>query len=155
MCPDAFAVGEAIRNYPLRWRRGGVRNRFGKRGQSSGCGTSSSRRVMSTASSASPSGWASDELFVLRDVSIPPGTPCPAYPGYQKTSPAYTCTLPDLCCQTQLAHSGGHADGYGSHSILQRPVHVWRTTPSWQHTDGCPHAQISPPYSRHGGGKLP
>ena len=37
---------------------------------SSGCGTSSRRRVLSLASSASPSGWASDELFVLRDVSI-------------------------------------------------------------------------------------
>ena len=46
------------------------------RGQSSERGTMSWRRVMSTASSASPSGWASDELFVLRDVRIPPGTPC-------------------------------------------------------------------------------
>ena len=45
----------------------------------------SGRRVMSTARSASPSGWASDELFVLRDVSIPSGTPCHAYFSFQKT----------------------------------------------------------------------
>ena len=55
---------------------------------------SSRRRVLST-SSASHSCQALDELFVLRDVSILPGTPCPAFLGYQKTSPANTRT-PDV-----------------------------------------------------------
>ena len=138
------AVGDPGRrghqNYPRRRRRGGVRTR----GQSSGSGTSSRRRVTSTASSASPSCWALDELLVLRDVSIPLGTPCPAPFGYQKALPANTRTLPDLCCQTQFAHSGGHADGYGSHSLQQRSIHVWGTASPGQHADACPRALMSP-----------
>ena len=88
-------------HHPRRWRRGGVRNGHRTRGQSPGCGTSSRRRVMSTV--------------------------CPAYLDYQKTSPSNTRTLPDFCCQMQFAHSGRHADGYGSHNLQQGSIHVWRT----------------------------
>ena len=98
---------------------------------------------MSSVSSPSPSGWAF-ELFVLRDVSIPPGTPCPAYLGHQRTLPANTRTLPNLGCHTHFSHSGRHADGCRSHNIQQRSIHVWCTATPGQHTDGCSHAQVSP-----------
>ena len=71
-------------NDPRRWTKRGVRNGNRTRRQSLKCGTSSRRRVMSTASSASPSCCAPDEFFILRDVSIPPGTSCPAYLGHQE-----------------------------------------------------------------------
>ena len=49
-----------------------------------GRGTTSRRRVLSTARSASPGCWTFGELLVIRDVSMPAGTPCPAFFGYQQ-----------------------------------------------------------------------
>ena len=62
----------------------------------------------------------------------------------KKTSPATTRALPDLCCQTQFAHSGRDADG-DALIIYSSAQHIFGCTGSLgQHTDGCPHAQVSP-----------
>ena len=103
-----------------------------------------SRPVVSTVSLASPSWWASDELFVSSALlGIPLGTQCSACVAYQIILPANTRTLPDCCCQTQFAHSGGHSDGNGSHNLQQRSIHVCIAASPGQHFDGCSHAQIS------------
>ena len=84
--PLEILAEEAIRTV-CRWT-GGVRNGHRSRGQSSGRGTTSRRRVMSLASSTSQ--WAFDDLHLFLDVGIHPDTLCPAYLGYQKTLPAHT-----------------------------------------------------------------
>ena len=112
--------------------------------------TTSRRRVMSTVISVSASCGASDEWLAFRDVSILAGTPYLAYLGYQKTLPADSRTLPDFCCEARLVNFARHTDGYGSHNLQQRPVHVWRAAPPWQHTDCSPHTQV-PRCSKHGG----
>ena len=71
-----------------RRKRGGIRSGHRRRRQSSGRGTTSRRHVLATASSCLPSCWTFDELLILRDVSNPVGTPCPAHLGYKKTLPA-------------------------------------------------------------------
>ena len=99
---------------------------------------------MSSENSASPSGWASDELFVRRDVSIPPGTLCPAYLGYQQTLPANTRTFPDFCCQTQFAILQNTQMDTDPHNVQQRSIHVLEyNITGEQHTDGCSRAQVS------------
>ena len=143
------AVGDpgsrSHQNYPRRWRRGRVRNGYRTRGQSSGCDTSSRRRVsrrrarlrqavghlMSCWSSATSASLI--EHCALRTLAT--------RKLYQQTLEHF---MTFLSCQTKFAQSGGHADGYRSHSLQQQSIHVRGAASLGQHTDGCPHAQISP-----------
>ena len=98
---------------------------------------------MSSASSASPGGWASDELFVLRDVSIPPGTQCLRTLAtrriHQQTLKHFLTFVPKrrlpILEDTQMDTA---------HTFFNNAQFMFGVQHYRGNTDGCSHAQISP-----------
>ena len=136
--PLEILAEEAIRTV-CRWT-GGVRNGHRSRGQSSGRGTTSRRRVMSLASSTSQVGghlMICTSSWTLASILTHSALHTLATRKlYRHTSP----THPDLCFQTQPAHSGRHADGYGFHKL---------------HRDNTPSCTVIRDTQDTEGGKLP
>ena len=146
-CGPNEAVGDRVRrshqNHPRRWRRRGVQNGHRTRRQSSGCGTSSRRRVMSMASSASPGCWTFDELLVFATSASLLDRAFRALATrklYQQTLQHFLTVV----ANRNFVDFGRRTNGCGSDNVQQRSVHVWSGLSLGQHTDGCPHAQISP-----------
>ena len=139
MCPEASSTSDSLEPAESDGPNEAWRNpKRSQHTKTSGRGTTSRRRVMSTTSSASPCGLAFHELLVLHNVSIPAGTPCPAYLGYQKTKPANSRALPDFGCKSENC-SFSATQMTTALTMYSNAQHMFGVP----HTDG-PHARVSP-----------